>query len=191
MLLPGPNAAQMGALLRKAVGTQRGPGQGCEWGVARTLSTPSSQGSPSPHFPLKPSQPQALGQKVGFSFGGSETGLHRYRARTDSRSLLSCPAASSGSVHPGWVSAWQARVGDSARGLQRAFRSPGGQTPVVAGVTRRPPARRHARAGESRVNLPLLPGVPFSQNPQSVVLRKSGGGRWSRGKAILPALSCP
>lgn len=66
--------AQMGALLRKAVGTQLGPGQGCEWGMTTTLSTPST---PSlrvlPDSPEKPGQPQALGQKVGFSLGGSET----------------------------------------------------------------------------------------------------------------------
>lgn len=66
--------AQMGALLRKALGTQLGPGQGCEWGMTTTLSTPST---PSlrvlPDSPKKPGQPQALGQKVGFSLGGSET----------------------------------------------------------------------------------------------------------------------
>ncbi|XP_019588891.2 pleckstrin homology domain-containing family G member 3 isoform X16 [Rhinolophus sinicus] len=54
----------MGALLRKALGTQLGPGQGCEWGMTTTLSTPST---PSlrvlPDSPKKPGQPQALGQK--------------------------------------------------------------------------------------------------------------------------------
>lgn len=63
----------MGALLRKAVGTQLGPGQGCEWGVTRTLSTPSLQALPD--SAVKPGQPQALGQEVGFSLGGSETEL--------------------------------------------------------------------------------------------------------------------
>ncbi|KAM8781312.1 pleckstrin homology domain-containing family G member 3 isoform 2-T2 [Rhynchonycteris naso] len=51
----------MGALLRKAVGAQLGPGQGYEWGVTRTLSTPSLQTLPV--FPVKPGQPQALEQK--------------------------------------------------------------------------------------------------------------------------------
>lgn len=63
--------AQMGALLRKALGTQLGPGQGCEWGMTTTLSTPSLRVLPD--SPEKPGQPQALGQKVGFSLGGSET----------------------------------------------------------------------------------------------------------------------
>lgn len=61
----------MGALLRKAVGTQLGPGQGCEWGVTRTFSTLSLQDLPDSS--MKPGQPQALGQKVGFSLGGLET----------------------------------------------------------------------------------------------------------------------
>lgn len=61
----------MGALLRKAVGTHLGLGQGCEWGVTGTLSTPGLQALPEP--PMKPGQPQALGQKVGFSLGGSGT----------------------------------------------------------------------------------------------------------------------
>lgn len=66
----GPLSSQMGALLRKAVGTQLGPGQGNEWGMTRTLSTPSLQALPE--SPMTPGQSQALGQKVGFSLGGSE-----------------------------------------------------------------------------------------------------------------------
>lgn len=43
--------------------------------------------------PVKPGQPQALGQKVGFSFGGSET-----EALTDTG-----VGQTAGPFHPAWL----------------------------------------------------------------------------------------
>lgn len=63
----------MGALLRKAVGTWLGPGQGMRVGCAQD---PQLQASSLAKVPSEPGQPQALGQKVGFSLGGSETENH-------------------------------------------------------------------------------------------------------------------
>lgn len=75
---------------------------------------------------MKPSQPQALGQKVGFSLGGSET-----EALTGTG-----VGQTAGPFYPAWLllvicPSWLGErtagpcplevTGDSARGLRRAF----------------------------------------------------------------------
>lgn len=106
----------MGALLRKAVGTQLGQ---AEWGVTMTGTIPS------PGSPLKAGQPQALGQKVHFSLGASETENRRRRVLFKKKNNNKKPAlaSSSGFVQEGDNPEFLLEVtaGGSARGLQQVF----------------------------------------------------------------------